>query len=1439
MLTLLKRILTYLVSILFTFSVPVQTRSAVPKANRDGFYLAVVTANRTLIEPEFVPAKSGDTIRDALRKTPHTWDGLDDGYLSAVDGTAANFVLFTDDGGYDFDEPASQVTALLIGVTSVYSPELLSLLYSMGEYRSSTNGVQNFPAAQSAYADALDGLRTADAEAAERLLDALQAAITQYDLILNGETYRVTFSSSDALSGTLTDAYGNVTTVENSMADVPAGTYTFAVFADENSRTEGTITVADTVTVPVDLPSGAWFGTVELLDADKKAYPAVRTAHETVVRIPDHVSAGVYLFAQIGDVPDVNTTRLRAKYIGTDGTDQSSVVRSWNSRNSALSGLLSAGMQGRTFTLEASFADSKGFTQIETHTVSVQRVPTLAALRVLSGGVNILSAFGRDDNAYTLPAASDTVTIFAAADETYTVTIDGEKAAEKEIANDGGTHTITVTAQGQTNTYTLVLQKKTGVTVTLRVPDGTTAVLQTMEGETLTQTAANTYTVVPNVTYRYIATSNGVYHASAPVTATENRTVDVFLPDSTDALEAVALYDRSNAATRKAYTPDIPFDAARHSYAYCVSDTSSVLYAQATAADGYQVSALYRTQSANEQQQNTGIANPVFSTGAATYLPNVLQRGGAPQTVTLRLTRTEGDAEFYQEYELHISRSLHLTALDVYVQDAPVQLQDADGEVVSFDRDRTAYTVLVPTDTQSVRLAVSYPAAEDGYSMTVNGETLTDGVFSLNTALTEETAQICVHRADAVDGVYTLLFRKVNAVPIRFRTVPENACVFLVRQRDGQRVPLQGDAFSVIPGETYSYTVTANGYVAQQVKQYTAPQSETVLTVSLRKAPQGEPLPQYDAEWPSFRADRYNNGVIHAKTPTDPQDTALYWAAKIGDAYAADACGCPILVNGALYTYAGTTLYKIDAASGSVLQTGRMHHASSFAINSPTYADGMLFVGLSDGAVQAFNAETLEPLWLYTDALGGQPNSPITYADGYIYTGFWVGETLDANYVCLSVTDEDPTSTDEKKAASWTYTHTGGFYWSGAYVTDNTVVIAADDGKAGSSTGYAEIVSLDRRTGQTLGSVTMPRTGDIRSGVMYDSGTDACYFTSKGGWFGTLRLQPDGAPDASSLQILTLQNGSDVPAMSTSTPVVYNGRAYIGVSGSSQFGMYSGHNITVIDLAHMEIAYTVPTRGYPQTSGILTTGYDTGDGTVYVYFVDNYTPGKLRVLRDKPGQTRPEHTETETYMSEGKTLSCETAPVLFTPFDAHAQYALCSPIADADGTLYFKNNSGYLFAVGSTPQKLTVVSQPAKTTYTEGEVFSADGLRVTATFANGTVRDVTAYLRFSEEPLTADDTDFRIVYPLALYHDGDRGPGTRCTQPITVLSLQILPRTVQGDVNGDGSVTALDGDLVYAYHNGECTLTPEQLARADMNGDGKVNALDAAMIYAKANAAAQ
>ena len=163
----------------------------------------------------------------------------------------------------------------------------------------------------------------------------------------------------------------------------------------------------------------------------------------------------------------------------------------------------------------------------------------------------------------------------------------------------------------------------------------------------------------------------------------------------------------------------------------------------------------------------------------------------------------------------------------------------------------------------------------------------------------------------------------------------------------------------------------------------------------------------------------------------------------------------------------------------------------------------MLFVALSNGRVQAFNAETLESLWVYTDPLGGQSNCPVTVCDGYVYTGFWNGETKDANYVCLSITDEKPNEKLEAKTATWRYTKAGGFYWAGAYVSKNFMLLGTDDGETGYTKGHGSILLMDPKTGRVLDRTDAPR-GDVRSSICYADG--AYYATTKGG-----RLHPDHA----------------------------------------------------------------------------------------------------------------------------------------------------------------------------------------------------------------------------------------------------------------------------------------------------------------------------------------
>ena len=64
--------------------------------------------------------------------------------------------------------------------------------------------------------------------------------------------------------------------------------------------------------------------------------------------------------------------------------------------------------------------------------------------------------------------------------------------------------------------------------------------------------------------------------------------------------------------------------------------------------------------------------------------------------------------------------------------------------------------------------------------------------------------------------------------------------------------------------------------------------------------------PNLDAQWPTFRANRFNNGVVDYPIPTIANDSVLYWATQFGSGYGSNACSCPIIVDDFLYVYAGT-----------------------------------------------------------------------------------------------------------------------------------------------------------------------------------------------------------------------------------------------------------------------------------------------------------------------------------------------------------------------------------------------------------------------------------------------------------------------------------------------------------------------------------------------------
>ena len=560
----------------------------------------------------------------------------------------------------------------------------------------------------------------------------------------------------------------------------------------------------------------------------------------------------------------------------------------------------------------------------------------------------------------------------------------------------------------------------------------------------------------------------------------------------------------------------------------------------------------------------------------------------------------------------------------------------------------------------------------------------------------------------------------------------------------------------------------------------------------------------------AFVSDGTNNNVTTSVLPDSADNAVLNWATKVGKSWNDGPSPVAIVGDDIVYT-SGDKLMRMNKETGVVDSVvGQRAGTNSYAIQPVTYADGMIFSGF-DGGVQAFDAKTLESLWVYKDSVGGQAISPIYYNDGYIYTGFWSSgwsETDSGNFVCIDVKDEDPTKTDEAKSAKWTYTNVGGFYWTGAYATDKFIVVGSDNGTDDNSP--SKVRTFDKETGKVIDS--KEAVGDIRSSVSYDKDTDAYYFTTKGGYLYKAEINADGK--------FTKLDSIALGGASTSTPTVLNGRAYVGVNGSG-WGNYKGSAIAVIDLDSFEIAYKAETKGYPQTSGL---GVVNKDGYNYVYFTENASAGAIRYVKDKKGVTEV----LDAQIVNGK----KTAPSLFTPTGAQAQYAIADLVADENGTIYFKNDSGYIMAVGSEVEKL--VTENAKTVCKEGEAYDASDLKVYAVLKNGVKKDVTDYVTIDDTALTADDDFVTVTYKYGMYRDKTKEGAANTTgvavSPVeTTINVTVLAAE---DYDSVKAVEKLISDL------GEITLDSENDIKAarvayDALGDlkeyvGNVDALTAA-----------
>lgn len=406
----------------------------------------------------------------------------------------------------------------------------------------------------------------------------------------------------------------------------------------------------------------------------------------------------------------------------------------------------------------------------------------------------------------------------------------------------------------------------------------------------------------------------------------------------------------------------------------------------------------------------------------------------------------------------------------------------------------------------------------------------------------------------------------------------------------------------------------------------------------------GAERPDYDSDWTGFGN---GGGTTLVGVPTPSESAEQKWAVdlkKPGEYYV--SAGDPMIVNGDIYVTSSTELIRIDGDTGEVLDRVSTGGKTTY-FSRPVYADGVIIIPSDDGSIAAFTADTLTCVWrtaaLEAPSTGGryQANSTLTVVDGCVIAGFEAGAgasgTASAGaLVCVRISDGEVmwVNTSVKEGDS-----TGeGYYWAGAAVSGDEIVIGDDGGK---------VQLIDASTGDVLSSVQvgMPcRSTIVAAGT--EDGDEV--FLAVGQSPATLfKIVREG-------DTLRIAGKVEFGFSSTSTPAVADGVVYVGGLNSSYNGI-----LAVIDLGTMTVSDTFVTdaRGEVKSSPLVSVQ---GDGT-YVYFTANSRPGGVYRY----------------------SLSTGEVTLLFTPDTAQQNYCTASVIADAEGNLYYTNDSGHLFCISA------------------------------------------------------------------------------------------------------------------------------------------------------------
>lgn len=383
--------------------------------------------------------------------------------------------------------------------------------------------------------------------------------------------------------------------------------------------------------------------------------------------------------------------------------------------------------------------------------------------------------------------------------------------------------------------------------------------------------------------------------------------------------------------------------------------------------------------------------------------------------------------------------------------------------------------------------------------------------------------------------------------------------------------------------------------------------------------------------------------------PTSSSNAALAWKKQHGRSNCSEilAIGDSVFfVSSPLdehwHPKGAATLYRLNAKTGEETATLQLFSAIDSTCR-PVYTDGVIVVPLANGRLQGVSASEMKTLWVSgTIASGTQNISTVTASGGMVFTG--TANSLDSNYNAATGTFFGINAITGERVWANEETDTG-FYWSGACKVGNVLLYGNDAGV---------LTAVDPATGKTVS--TLKLSSAIRSTVISNSAETEAYVTTNDGTLHKIAVASDGS--------LSESNATSFANKSTSTATLFQGNLFVGGCAADYTGILS-----IIDAATMQVKHSVSLPFEVKSAPLVAKA---ADGNTYAYFTCNGV--------ETDGDNNPTN-------GGGAWVYCletNTATRLFDATGDVANYCMKSITMGTDGTLYWINDSGTLFALAST-----------------------------------------------------------------------------------------------------------------------------------------------------------